>query len=248
MQVVSIASNKGGVGKTATAVNLGYVAAATGARTLVWDLDSQAAATFYFRVKPKVKGGSVSLIGKKKSLPRVIRGTDFDNLDVVPGDFTHRNLDLVLDNLKKPQGRLGKLLERVADDYDIVILDCPPGIGVLAESVFRASDAVVVPVIPTTLSLRTLDQLTQFTSEQYPTLPVFVFFSMVDRRKRLHRDVVAGVDGLGDRLFESTIPNSSVVEKMGVNRAPVGSFAPRSLASQSYRSLWSEVRAVLDDD
>jgi chromosome partitioning protein len=124
MLIIACYNIKGGVGKTATAVNLAYRSAAVGARTLVWDLDPQGAASFYFRIKPKVKGGAKKLlashVAKKKGLLKdAIKGTDYANLDLLPADFSYRNMDLLLEDTGKPQRRLAKLLKPLADDYDM---------------------------------------------------------------------------------------------------------------------------------
>ena len=100
MKVIATYNIKGGVGKTTAAVNLGYLAAQDGLRTLLWDLDPQAAATYMFRVRPRVKGGGKALIRGTRSLDDAIKGTDFDRLDLLPGDFTYRNMDLLLDGPK----------------------------------------------------------------------------------------------------------------------------------------------------
>src|ERR1700734_1586397 len=97
MRIYATYNIKGGVGKTTTAVNLGYLAAESGLRTVLWDLDPQGAASFMFRVKPRVKGGGKALISGKRPLDDAIKGTDFDNLDLIPADFTYRNMDLLLD-------------------------------------------------------------------------------------------------------------------------------------------------------
>ena len=110
MKVLASYNIKGGVGKTATAVNLAHLAAADGARVLVWDLDPQGATSFYFRVKPKVKGGSKGLVRGKRALDDAIKGTDFEHLDLVPADFSYRNMDLELDATKKPTRRLAQLI------------------------------------------------------------------------------------------------------------------------------------------
>ena len=142
MKVLATYNIKGGVGKTATAVNLAYLAAAEGARTLVWDLDPQGAASFYFRVKPKVKGGSEALITGRRALDRAIKGTDFDNLDLIPADFSYRNMDLELGEAKKRTRRIDLLLRPLAKHYDYVFLDCPPSISLVSENVFRAADVL----------------------------------------------------------------------------------------------------------
>ena len=100
MKVYATYNIKGGVGKTTTAVNLAYLAAASGRRTLLWDLDPQAAATFLFRVKPRVKGGSRGLVSGKRPVDDAVKATDFKDLDLLPADFSYRNMDLELDDVK----------------------------------------------------------------------------------------------------------------------------------------------------
>ncbi len=243
MTILATYNIKGGVGKTASAVNLAHLAASTGARVLVWDLDPQGAATFYFRVKPKVKGGGRAIVRGKRDLEDVAKGTDYDNLDLVPADFSYRNLDLELDAAKKPTRRLARVLKPIAREYDYVFLDCPPSISLASESVFEAADALLVPLIPTTLSLRTFDQLDTFLAEGRVRRPpqVIGFFSMVDGRKRLHRELIAGVTSERSDVLEARIPSASDIERMGVHRAPVGAFAPRSASARAYRKLWDEV-------
>ncbi len=253
MKAIAVYNIKGGVGKTASAVNLSYMAARSGCRTLVWDLDPQGAASFYFRIKPKLKGGRKKLLSEKRGgLGEHIRGSDFDLLDVVPADFSFRHLDRALDASKKPEERLKRLLEPLADDYDIVILDCAPSISVTSESIFNASDALLVPTIPTPLSMRTLEQLDAHLSRKGPkSLRVLPFMCMVDRRKKLHRmakemaTASAAEFDHCEPFLQAEIPYSSQVERMGLERTPVTVFSPRSAASRAYAALWHEVVARL---
>jgi chromosome partitioning protein len=233
---------KGGVGKTAAAVNLAYLAARDGRRTLLWDLDPQGAASYLLRVRPRVKGGGKALIRGKRSLGEAVKPTEFDRLDLVPADFTYRNLDLVLDDAKKPTRRIARLLGPLADDYDVAILDCPPGISLVAENVVHAAGTLLVPLIPTVLSVRTLEQLTEFVAELNHPPALFPFFTMVDGRKRLHREVIEELRAHRDDLATAVIPALSLVEQMAVHRAPLPTFAPRSRVTRSYEALWAEVR------
>jgi chromosome partitioning protein len=235
---------KGGVGKTTAAVNLAYLAAAEGLHTLLWDLDPQGAASFLFRVKPRVKGGGKALIRGTRQLDDAIKGTDFDNLDLLPADFTYRNMDLLLDDSsKKPTERIARLLAPLAGEYDVVFLDCPPSISLVSENVLHATDILVVPLIPTTLSVRTLDQLTEFVADFDGRRPqVRAFFSMVDRRKRLHQEITKTLSTERPDVSLAAIPALSMIERMSVERAPVTAFAPRSQAARAYRALWSELR------
>jgi len=147
VKIVASFSIKGGVGKTTAAINLAYEAAATGARTLLWDLDPQGAATYLMRLAPLIKGGADRLAGSHGALERHIHGTEQTGLEMVPSDFSLRNLDLFLDDIKRPRRRLRSLLDPLADRYDVAILDCPPGITLASESVLRAADFLVVPTI-----------------------------------------------------------------------------------------------------
>jgi cellulose biosynthesis protein BcsQ len=245
MRILGVYNIKGGVGKTATAVNLGYLAAQQGLRTLVWDLDPQGATSFYFRVKPKVKGSTRKLLRGQQELQELVKGTDFERLDLLPADFSYRNMDLLLDDAKKPTLRLLRLLRPLAREYDQVILDCPPSLSLLSESVFRAADGLLVPLIPTTLSLRTFQQLREFLAGRtLGHLQLLPFFSMVDRRKRMHLEIMERLPREQDILV-SHIPYASDVERMGVFRAPVQDFAAKSPAALAYRELWGEVRGRL---
>jgi cellulose biosynthesis protein BcsQ len=243
VKVLATYNIKGGVGKTSTAVNLAYLCALEGRRTLLWDLDPQAAATFLFRVRPRVKGGGRALVTRRRPIEAALKATDFENLDLLPADFSYRNMDLELDDTKKRTRRLGQLLDTVADDYDVMFLDCPPSISLVSENVMRASDTLLVPLIPATLSLRTWEQLTHFVSEAEGPRPELVaFFSMADTRKRLHRDVMAAMPREHARVADTVIPALSVIEQMAERRAPVPAFAPTSRAARCYEQLWAEVR------
>jgi chromosome partitioning protein len=243
MKILATYNIKGGVGKTSCAVNLSHLAAREGLRVLLADLDPQAAASYLLRIRPRVKGGGAGLISGSREIDAAIKGTDFPGLDLLPADFTFRNLDLLLGATKKPTRRLARLLRPLGSSYDVVFLDCPPGISLLSESVLHAADTVLVPLIPTTLSLRTLDQLTEFLTGFDGHRPaVIAFCSMLDRRKRLHREIAGQLPRQRADVVDAPIPALSLVEQMAVRRSPVTAFAPRSAAARSYARLWAQVR------
>lgn len=243
MRVLATYNIKGGVGKTSAAVNLAALAAGDGLRTLIWDLDPQGSATFLFRVRPKVRGGAGKLVRGRSEVADLLKGTDIEGLDILPADFSYRHMDLVLDDTKRPTTRLGRVLAPVAADYDLAVLDCPPSISLVSESVFEAADALLVPLIPSVLSVRTFEQLIDFVGSQVEARPEIVaFFSMVDRRKRLHRDLVDQLPELYPGIVAAAIPASADVERMGGRRDPVTVFAPHSVAARAYRQLWALTR------
>ncbi len=255
MAVLASYNVKGGVGKTATVVNLAHRAALTGAgegaRTLVFDLDPQGAASFYFRAAPTVRRRGKSLVRGKVDVREAITPTDFPGLDLIPSDFSFRNLDVVLDAAKDPGGSLARVVRPLTKRYDHVFLDCPPSISRLSENVFNAADALLVPIIPTTLSLRALDQLDNFLARRTvggkPARSPLVlpFFSMVDRRKKLHRELIEDLCLAHPDILRAAVPSSAAVERMGAHQSPVATFDGRSAAVSAYAGLWDEVLARL---
>lgn len=246
MKVIATYNIKGGVGKTATAVNLAWLAAREGAPTLVWDLDPQGAASYYFRIKPRIKGGGKRLVQGKRDLDDFIRGTDYELLDLLPADFSYRNMDLFLGQTKNPLRQLHKLLKPFKNEYYYVFLDCPPSISLVSENIFEATNSVLVPTIPTTLSLRTYKQIRKFFQQHaLDTTRIMPFFSMVDRRKQMHRSIVDTPPEYMENLLATDIPYNSIVERMGEHRAPVGEFAPNSRSALCYEDLWIDVKQQL---
>jgi len=247
MKIIATYNIKGGVGKTSTAVNLAYIAAQHGYKTLVWDLDPQGASSYYFRVKPKIKGGSKELIAGDRGLDGLIKATDFDNLDLLPADFSFRNLDLVLDARKKPTQRLKKLLAPLTKEYDFIILDCPPNISLLSESIFEATDIILSPIIPTTLSLRTLEQLKKYIkNNKLKHIQLIPFFSMADRRKKMHREIIETLVEKHPDILQTAIPYASDIERMGWERMPLGAYMTKGRSTQAYQELWQEILTLIE--
>jgi chromosome partitioning protein len=241
MKVIALYNIKGGVGKTAACVNLAYCCATSGQKTLLWDLDSQGAASYYFNVKPVVKGGTKKLF-KTKAIADLVKETDIENLDLLPADFSYRHMDLFLDAEKKSKKRMRDFISRFADDYDVLFLDCPPSFSLVSENVFNSADVMLVPLIPTTLSLRTCDQILDYVGDHKKLdLKIMPFFSMVDKRKKLHTEIVTSGAQDIKGILQASIPYLSIIEYMGVKRAPVGVFAPKSSAAAAFSALWREL-------
>lgn len=242
MRVFALHNIKGGVGKTASAVNLAFLSAAEGARTLLWDLDTQAAASYFFRAEPRRKKGNRRLIDGEVAIDELITATDFPLLDVLPADFSCRKLDRALAEREQPTQRIASVLRGLSDSYQHVFLDCPPGLSLLAENVFEAADALLAPTIPTTLSLRTLAQLMRhFKERDGRRVRALPFLCMVDRRRALHAETCDWVFSQPLGFLRAQIPYSAQVEQMGPRRTPLCAFSPGSAPAQAYEALWHEV-------
>ncbi len=243
MAAIAVYNLKGGVGKTTIAVNLAWSAAVQSRRrTLLWDLDPQAAATHLIGAPEATKRpASVdSLFAHGDDPSALIRPSTIPGLDLLAADTTLRGIDRLFFELGKKR-RLAKLIDRLRGTYDCIVIDCPPGLTETAEQVMRAADLIVVPVIPSALSVRAFDEVISFMSakrgRQAPILPVH---SMVDLRRSQHRAMLAA------HPRWPVIPMASVVERMATLRRPVGAFAASTPAAKAFGKLWRGIERRIE--
>lgn len=242
MVIIALYNLKGGVGKTASCVNFAYLAAKDGYKTLLWDIDPQGSTSFYYNAKAKIKGGIKKLVEKDADLEDAIMATDYENLDIIPADVSIKSFDIMMEELKSSKKRLKSLLQPFNKEYDFVFLDCPPGFSVLAENIFNAADIVLMPIIPTTLSIRTYEMTKEYFKEKdIDASKMMCFFTMADLRKNMHNEIMETLYK-DKRFFSNYIPYLSDVEKMGVHRAPLEEFAKSSYAAKCYKDLWEEIK------
>jgi len=242
MFIASLYNIKGGVGKTASCVNFAYMAARDGFRTLLWDLDPQGASSFYFNADAAAKATAKKIVTGAMDLQDAIMLTEYENLDIIPADISARKMDILLQENSSSKKQISHLLRPLHTMYDFIFLDCPPAFSTLADNIFYASDAVLMPVIPTTLSLRTYELVKKYFEDKDAGLEkLMCFFTMVDSRKNMHHEVMKLLHK-DKRFFEYYIPYLSDIEKMGSFHAPVEEFAPAGYATTCYRALWNEIK------
>jgi len=248
MAVISLYSMKGGVGKTSCGVNLAYLASRDIGPTLLCDLDPQGSSSFYFRIRSEPNFSAKKFLKGGKSLEKNIKATDFENLDLIPSTLSFRTIDIKLGNQKHSRSGLRRLFEPLEKEYKMIFIDCPPNITLESENIFLASNMILVPIIPTVLSLVSLEKLrTFFDNKGLKKKKIYLFLSMADRRKKLHRENIEKIPEYYKRTLNTIIPYTSLIEKMGIQRKPVVVSNPRSAAALAFEKLWKEILQILNN-
>ena len=243
MNVIACYSIKGGVGKTTTAINLSYLSAASGSSTLLWDLDLQGSASLVLSTNSPEKKSHKLLTTKKVDLNDHIQQTQYANLHFLPSDFSLYKVDQRVNGSSKNDLSIKYHLKSFRKKYKYVILDCASGYNSLTQHILHVADVILSPVIPSPFSFDALEQLKkQLKKEKLNERTLlFPFFSMVDKRKKIHKDVLR-LNHNGKRGFlDTAIPYTSKAEQMAVQHAPLPYFDSRTNATKAYKALWEEV-------
>ena len=248
-KVIAVANQKGGVGKTTTAVNLAACLASVGKNILLFDLDPQANATSGVGVE-KIEGTSAYqvLLGEGSLLEK-IKPTVFDRLFVIPSEVDLCAADLELARLENHLHRLALVLQPVRDSgrYDVIFIDCPPSLGILSLNAFAACDGILIPLQCEYYALegismmnRILDQLRA--AGVNPKLEIFgVVMTMFDGRTKLSNEVVTEVRRLlGAKVFETEIPRTTRLAEAPSHGKPIIHYDKYSTGSAAYEVLAQE--------
>lgn len=236
MAVITVFSIKGGVGKTTLATDLAWRWARAGAhQTLLWDLDPQGGSSFLAGVQQPQRQRAAAIFQRDGRPREAVVDSGSSGLSLIPADPSLRHLPSLLPRLG-PR-RLQQMTSLLRGDYRRIVLDCPAGISPASEQALAAADAIIVPLPPSPLSLRALDQLREELVRLFhrhaPILPVL---SMYNSRRPLHREV-----RLGDAATWPIIPLATQVEQVAVRRAPLFSFAGGSQPDRAFERLWEAI-------
>jgi len=245
--IYSIANQKGGVGKTTTAVNLGAGFARLGKKVLVVDLDQQCNATVALGGDKQESPSSYDVLSGVTTIDQAAIPAGPDNLWLVPASRDLAGAVVELPRLDKPNYRLREQLGNVAEDFDFVLIDCPPALGPITVNALVASDRVIVPVQAEYLALEGLveflDTLSTVRREMNPTLELAgVVVTMHDERTRLAQDVERELrDHFSETVFRTVVPRTVRVAEAPSYGIPVTDYAPTSRGSTAYMALAEEV-------
>lgn len=248
-RIYTIANQKGGVGKTTTAINLGAYLAYYGQRVLLVDLDPQSNATSCLKIdKHHIKGGTYEvLIGAAPPTNFILHNPRL-KISLLPASPALAGGEVELVNELARETRLKKGLRGILDRYDYIIIDCPPSLGLLTlNGLVAAENGIIIPVQCEYLALEGLGQLTQTLDRVreaiFPDLKVRgVVLTMFDGRTILSNEVVEEVRKFfGDRVFNTIIPRSIRLAEAPSYGQPISTYAPNSIGAQAYASLAHEV-------
>lgn len=251
-KVYTLVNQKGGVGKTTTAINLGAFLAYYGQRVLIIDLDPQANATSSLKIdKNSVRGGTYETLIRASTASQFILHNPRLKLSLLPSSPSLAGAEIELVNELARETRLKKAIDPIIDRYDYILIDCPPSLGLLTlNGIVAAKDGVIIPVQCEYLALEGLSQLTQtlnrVRSAIFPGLEVCgVVLTMYDGRTNLSNDVVEEVRRyFSDRVFQTLIPRTVRLAEAPSYGQPITTFAPHSSGAEAYAALAREILSV----
>ncbi|WP_130808273.1 ParA family protein [Senegalia massiliensis] len=231
-KVISIFNQKGGIGKSTTTINLGAGLSKKGYRVLLVDLDPQSNTTIGVGVDSEILDKTIYdlLTNKndnKHEIMKVVQFTEYEKLDVLPSDITLSNAEITLSNAMSRESVLSKILNKIKDDYDYILLDCPPSLGLLSINGLVASDGVIIPVATSFFSIKgikhLLDTIELVQDNLKPELEIIgVLITMFDSRKKISKDIRSQlVEAFGDKVFKTVIRINSEIEYSQDNKTPV---------------------------
>lgn len=250
-KVIAIANQKGGVGKTTTAINLSSCMAETGKKVLIIDLDPQGNTTSGLGIdKNNVENTVYELMLEECSIKEAIRKVDIDgveNLSIIPANVNLAGAEIELLGIKDKEFILKNAVDYIADDYDYIFIDCPPSLNMLTVNAMTTADSVLVPIQCEYYALEGISQLLHTIDLVHSRLNSKlkingVVFTMYDGRTNLSNDVVASVkDNLNTKIYKTIIPRNVRLAEAPSHGLPINIYDPKSAGAESYRNLAKEI-------
>ena len=249
-RIISVANQKGGIGKTTTTVNLGASLAYNGKKVLIVDIDAQGNATSGIGVRKSDVGKDVyDVLVNEEPMTNVIHETSRENLEIVPATIQLAGAEIELTPMMARESRLKSALDEVKDQYDYVLIDCPPSLGHLTINAFTASDSILIPVQCEYYALEGLSQLLntiRLVQKHFnPELRIEgVLLTMYDARTNLGSEVVQEVRKyFRERVYDTIIPRNVRLSEAPSHGLSIIDYDPRSRGAEVYLSLAKEVLA-----
>ena len=247
-QIISVANQKGGVGKTTTTVNLGACLASLGKRVLLVDMDAQGNATSVVGIrKPDVTQDIYDVLVNELPIAEATLVTEHENLSIVPATLQLAGAEIELTSMMARESRLKGSLAEVNDQYDYILIDCPPSLGHLTINSFTASDSILIPVQCEYYALEGLSQLlntVRLVQKHFnPELEIEgVLLTMYDARTNLGNEVVEEVRKyFREKVYETIIPRNIRLSEAPSHGMPIIDYDPRSRGAEVYQALAKEV-------
>ena len=246
--IIAVLNSKGGVGKTTTAVNLAAALATAKRRILVVDLDSHGSASLWLGIpRHHLRPSSASCLLEKYPILKAIRHTDAQNLDVLPGSIELANADVALCGVRGRETMLRRMLDRLTSAYELIILDCPPGLSLLNVNAIVAADGLIIPVAPEPLAAEALETLLATIERVRSRMTtrgrlIGILLTRVDPQGRHSREIADGLRALHrETVFHTEVRTAAILNEAPAARKTIGVAAPRSPSAEAFKRLAGEV-------